>query len=276
MRRGSSSLLLFTFAEIAQLVEHNLAKVGVASSSLVFRSQANCSKSSSLFFFLNPILRAPCVRFLRITLCFVTPTAFAVVFFRENMNIYVRYFDNEALVRNLDELFDFLSGLGDITINKMMVDELTNYVNDEANYPKRYKVRPRVYFILIKTTAQTLEEFKANNRSAQPSAMAAPYMSNMGGIVRKDSRVYMLQEERNGWYLGRINFKRVLLIPGTQKFQYRDTTFAAYVFTSSAMECYNRIVSHLKNRQDIDPRSQFPSAKGSNFTYEFFGERLPE
>ncbi len=27
-------------AEIAQLVEHNLAKVGVASSSLVFRSQA--------------------------------------------------------------------------------------------------------------------------------------------------------------------------------------------------------------------------------------------
>ena len=42
MCRGSSSLLLFTqiilHAEIAQLVEHNLAKVGVASSSLVFRS----------------------------------------------------------------------------------------------------------------------------------------------------------------------------------------------------------------------------------------------
>ena len=42
LRRGSSSLLLFTrikIAEIAQLVEHNLAKVGVASSSLVFRSK---------------------------------------------------------------------------------------------------------------------------------------------------------------------------------------------------------------------------------------------
>ena len=44
MCRGSSSLLLFTLfisniiAEIAQLVEHDLAKVGVASSSLVFRS----------------------------------------------------------------------------------------------------------------------------------------------------------------------------------------------------------------------------------------------
>ena len=30
---------LHLFAEIAQLVEHNLAKVGVASSSLVFRSE---------------------------------------------------------------------------------------------------------------------------------------------------------------------------------------------------------------------------------------------
>ena len=32
---------LHLFAEIAQLVEHNLAKVGVASSSLVFRSLSN-------------------------------------------------------------------------------------------------------------------------------------------------------------------------------------------------------------------------------------------
>jgi len=208
--------------------------------------------------------------------CFETSPAGANVLFRENMNIYVRYFNNEALVRNLDELFDFLSGLGDITINKLMVDELTNYVNDEANYPKRYKVRPRVYFILIKTTAQTLEEFKANNRSPQAAPAALPYGGNIGGMVRKDSRVFMLQEQREGWYFGRINFKRVLLIPGTQKFQYRDTTFAAYVRTTSAIECYNRIVSHLKNRQDIDPRSQFPSAKGSNFSYEFFGERLPQ
>ena len=39
-RRASSILVVGTeeIAEIAQLVEHNLAKVGVASSSLVFRS----------------------------------------------------------------------------------------------------------------------------------------------------------------------------------------------------------------------------------------------
>ena len=35
---------LHSLAEIAQLVEHNLAKVGVASSSLVFRSQTSSSE----------------------------------------------------------------------------------------------------------------------------------------------------------------------------------------------------------------------------------------
>ena len=39
------------YAEIAQLVEHNLAKVRVASSSLVFRSKR--SKALGLFFILN-------------------------------------------------------------------------------------------------------------------------------------------------------------------------------------------------------------------------------
>ena len=37
------------FAEIAQLVEHNLAKVGVASSSLVFRSKLGNCESDCLF-----------------------------------------------------------------------------------------------------------------------------------------------------------------------------------------------------------------------------------
>ena len=38
-------------AEIAQLVEHNLAKVGVASSSLVFRSKSKGWLNASLFCF---------------------------------------------------------------------------------------------------------------------------------------------------------------------------------------------------------------------------------
>ena len=38
------------FAEIAQLVEHDLAKVGVASSSLVFRSKQKAAESAFCFF----------------------------------------------------------------------------------------------------------------------------------------------------------------------------------------------------------------------------------
>ncbi len=43
LQRKKNSLPLQPNAEIAQLVEHDLAKVGVASSSLVFRSNANDS-----------------------------------------------------------------------------------------------------------------------------------------------------------------------------------------------------------------------------------------
>ena len=48
-RIGNLPYLCNPFAEIAQLVEHNLAKVGVASSSLVFRSIKRLP-SGSLFF----------------------------------------------------------------------------------------------------------------------------------------------------------------------------------------------------------------------------------
>ena len=66
VRVASSSLVFrsffflnhfYTFAEIAQLVEHNLAKVRVASSSLVFRSSGEIGIVRFLFFyvFLYPL-----------------------------------------------------------------------------------------------------------------------------------------------------------------------------------------------------------------------------
>ena len=42
VRRGGSSPFIRTDAKIAQLVEHNLAKVGVAGSNPVFRSSSTC------------------------------------------------------------------------------------------------------------------------------------------------------------------------------------------------------------------------------------------
>lgn len=190
------------------------------------------------------------------------------------MNIYARYFDHEFLAHSLDELLDFLIGLKDIEVDNTLVEDLESYINSDTTYPKRCKVRPRVYFILIKTAAKTLEEFKSNNKATD----FTPYTptNTSPGAPRKESRLSQLQERRTGWYFGRINFKRVILIPGTQKFQYRDTTFSAYVRTNSGMQCYQRIIEHLKGRQDIDSRSQFPSVKGNNFIFDYIGEQLPE
>lgn len=189
------------------------------------------------------------------------------------MNIYVRYFDHETITRNVDELLAFLGSLREIPMTEEMVNELSNYINSDIPYPKRYKVRPRVYFILIKTTADTLEEFKANNKN-NGDEMLMPSFPEYPVRKEKEFRQSLLQEIKEGWYLGEINFKRVILIPGTQKCQYSDTVFSAYVYADSGLGCYNRIVEHLKNRQDIDPRSQFPSARGSSFTYDFIGETL--
>jgi hypothetical protein len=79
-----------------------------------------------------------------------------------------------------------------------------------------------------------------------------------------------LNEECEGWYEGMLEFKRVLLVPGTGKFQYRDTQFAARVKAISGMDCYERIVDHLRER--VDERSQFPSAKGKNFKFRYLGK----
>ena len=189
------------------------------------------------------------------------------------MNIYARYFYNEIVVHNLDELFCFLASLQDINVDHRLIEVITAYINSDIPYPRRQKVRPNLYFILIKTTANSLEEFKANNKNANSPLQQGNYNAPISRP--KDSRNAQFEEERIGWYLGRINFKRVVLVPGTQKFQYRDTAFAAYVHAVSAKDCYDRIIEHLKNRQDVDDRSQFPSHRGANFTYEFVGDNVP-
>ena len=68
----------------------------------------------------------------------------------------------------------------------------------------------------------------------------------------------------------KLDFKRVALMPGTGKFQYRDTRFVARCKAYSGLDCYNRIVDHLSQR--VDRRSQFPSSKGKNFKFTFLGE----
>ena len=176
------------------------------------------------------------------------------------MNLYLRYFESEVLVNNADEAIAFLAGIDDIGMNPMLEKDIRDYVASDVYYPKRYKIRPRVYFIIIKTEATTMQDFK-EKKAVRPA-------EGPGG---KNAPVLMtLNEPRYGWYEGTILFKRVQQVPGTGKFQYRDTTFVARLKATSGMDCYNRIVEHLSGR--VDRRSQFPSAKGKNFKFTFLGK----
>ena len=89
---------------------------------------------------------------------------------------------------------------------------------------------------------------------------------------RKKSIIDALNEENIGWWEAGLTFKRVLIIPETGKCKYVDTPFRARLKAVSAIDAYNRIVDHLKSRPEVDPRSQFPSAKSEKFEYQFIGE----
>lgn len=176
------------------------------------------------------------------------------------MNLYIRYFEKETLVDNVDAAIRFLSEIGEIGMDAALEKDIRSYYNSDTFYPKRYKIRPRVYFILIKTEAKTMLDFK-EKRALHTAADSRS---------KKNSPMMMkLNEEKFGWYEGTLDFKRVQIVPGTGKFQYRDAHFVARCKAASGMDCYNRIIEHLRDR--VDERSQFPSAKGKNFTFRFLG-----
>lgn len=176
------------------------------------------------------------------------------------MNLYIRYFDRETLVDNVDDAIRFLSEIDEIGMDSVLEKDIRSYYKSDTFYPKRYKIRPRVYFILIKTEAKTMLDFK--EKRALHTATDQRSRKNVSALTQ-------LNEEKYGWYEGVLDFKRVQIVPGTGKFQYRDTHFVAQCKAASGMDCYNRIIEHLRER--VDERSQFPSAKGKNFSFRFLG-----
>lgn len=178
------------------------------------------------------------------------------------MNLYLRYFDRETLVHNVDDAIDFLASIQEIGMSADLESDVRDYVDSDVYYPKRYKIRPRVYFIIIKTEAATMLDFK------QKKALR----SNLNNNEQNDyapSSGSRLTETKEGWYEGTLDFKRVVMIPSTGKYEYRDTHFVAACKAVSGQDCYNRIVEYLRTR--VDGRSQFPSSKGKNFKFSYLG-----
>ena len=76
------------------------------------------------------------------------------------MNLYLRYFDRETLVSTVDEAIDFLKSIDEIDMTPELEADVRDYAASDVFYPKRYKIHPRVYFIVIKTEAATMQDFK--------------------------------------------------------------------------------------------------------------------
>lgn len=178
------------------------------------------------------------------------------------MNLYIRYFDRETFVTNVDDALKFLRNIPEIDLDSNLEADIREYAASDVCFPKRYKVRPRVYFIIIKTAAANMRDFK-DKKALRPAS------NNPARVDTNTSTVNRLSAEQPGWYEGTLDFKRVVLVPATGKHEYRDTHFVARVKAMSGLDCYNRIVDHLRGR--VDSRSQFPSSKGKNFQFRYLG-----
>ncbi len=181
------------------------------------------------------------------------------------MNFYVRYFDRETLVESIDDALSFLAAIPEITVDDDMEADLRAYAAHDQCYPKRYKVRPRIYFIIIKTTAATLADFKQKKESHAPAVAHGERPA-----AAPTNKMATLMTIQDGWYEGQLDFKRMAQKPQTNKYEYRDTHVVYRCKAISGMDCYNRIVDYLKTR--VNSRSQFPSAKGNSFHFTYLGK----
>lgn len=179
------------------------------------------------------------------------------------MNLYLRYFDKETLAHSVEEAVCFLRSIREINVTPELENDIRIYAKSDVFYPKRYKLRPRVYFIIIKTEAATMLDFK-QKKALRPSPAAQKSQEH----TNTNPYEYLYQE-RYGWYEGELNFKRVVMIRETGKHEYRDTRFVVRCKAVSGAECYQRMIENLRLR--VDPRSQFPSIKGDNFKFRFLG-----
>ena len=184
------------------------------------------------------------------------------------MNLYVRYFDREALVKTVEEALDFLNTIEEIKIEANTANRINTFLHSSNLYPFRLKVSYSNYVLFLKTEAETLEQFK--EEEAMRKEQRADRATSMA--ERKKSILDALNEPKAGWWEASLVFKRVISAPETGKCKYIDTPFRVRLKAESAMDAYNHIVDHLQHRPDVDQHSQFPSAKSDKFEYTFIGE----
>ena len=100
-------------------------------------------------------------------------------------------------------------------------DDIRDYAASDVCYPKRYKVRPRIYFIVIKTAAATMQDFKdkkALRSSAPAERQENPVMLN---LTQELAGKTTLEWE----FLKATNFKHVVIDRGPMGYMTFDKLF---------------------------------------------------
>lgn len=160
----------------------------------------------------------------------------------------------------MKETFDFLGGLQDIEIDADCLSQVEEYFTTDQKGMRKFFMPNHKTFIVIKTTADTLEEFKKNNQKNEASA--------------KTPTQKALDTEQVGWYDCSMTISRMLTNPETGKSFYYLDTMKAKVYANTAHEAYNKMVKHVHDNPEIDSRSQIPAAANKNFQYTFIGEQI--
>ena len=184
------------------------------------------------------------------------------------MNLFVRYFNNETLAHNAEEAIAFLNTIGEIKVDESAFSRVSEFYKSANPYPFRLKVSYNNYVLFLKTDASTLEEFhklEAENKAVKTSGKV------LSSSDKKRIELQNYSKSKPGWYEATIVFKRVIVNSVTNKCHYADTTFSARCKADSTLDCYSRVIDHLKARPELDPRCQYPSIRSNNFTCNYIG-----
>lgn len=177
------------------------------------------------------------------------------------MNYYVRYFDSEGVFPTPDALVEFVASIPQIIMTEDLSDAIYKFCEDKTSFPRHFKLPNKNTFIVIKTNAETLEEFKtrgANGGSLQQNEVDASQEI-------KEAKMSPADEIRPGMYDVSITFRRAIVNPETRKCSFVEETFRVEMLAQSQRQCFDVIIEHLKKHPDIDARSQYPSIRSANF-----------
>lgn len=177
------------------------------------------------------------------------------------MNYYARYFDSEGVFPTPQALVDFISSIPHIIMTEELADAIFKFCADKTSFPRHFRLPNKSTFIVIKTNSTTLEEFKTRGAN--------------GGVIPSENRENIRvpsDEIRPGIYDVTLTFRRAIVNPETRKCSFVDETVQVEMQADNSRQCFDTVLDYLKNHPDIDPRSQFPSIRSSNFKAKLVGE----